>query len=114
MSEKGGPRSDRHGNQPGGGGSQPGGGGKHPGGGGKQPGSGERPFQPQPDRHGNQPGFQPVTNQPLLVLDANIEQVLDDAALRKLAVIQITFARDVTAANTRAYDSVLRLLETPQ
>jgi hypothetical protein len=74
-------------------------------------GRGHRPVSGN-DGRGTGPISRSVSNPNLLVLDPNVDMVLDEAAARQLAIIQITFAREVAAASERAYGQILHLLKS--
>ena len=83
---------------------------------------------PDPDSHGSHGGgggtdpgaaavgggtSGPVSNQPQLALDHSTFTHLPRHHLHAIKVVQLEFARDVSARAAAAYDQVLAVLRTP-
>ena len=54
-----------------------------------------------------------ISNQQILVLDPAVLATLSEAEARRVAICQIRFARNVSAAAVTAYDGILEVLAGP-
>ena len=67
-------------------------------------------WNPTPDFTG---GSAAISNQQILVLDPAVLATLSEVEARSVAICQVKFARDVSAAAVTAYNGILEVLSEP-